>query len=366
MPFSGHALHINRSNLEETEVVPLSIDDPSPGKAVLKIDSFSLTANNITYAVAPDVIGYWNFFPVEKEGWGQVPVWGFADVVASGHPDLPVGTRVYGYLPMATHLEIEPDRVSPYGFLDKAEHRQPMAVLYNQYSITAKDPGYSPDKEGLISLFRPLFTTSFLLDDFHRRNDAFGAQRVILSSASSKTAIGMAAIMKANRMDGVEIMGLTSAGNLGFTQSLGIYDSVLTYDAVESIERTPSAFVDMAGSADLLIKIHGHFDDQLMNSCRVGLTHWQTTSNFVEGLKGGPKPAFFFAPTYAQERIAEWGREGFQQRLGAAWGSVIGGAEDWVEITTGVGPAAVQAKFQDLLHNRIDPKEGHILTMHAA
>ena len=87
MPFTGHALHINRSDLTETEIVPLTLNDPAPGKAILKIDGFSLTANNITYAVAPDAVGYWNFFPVEKDGWGQVPVWGFADVVASAHPD---------------------------------------------------------------------------------------------------------------------------------------------------------------------------------------------------------------------------------------------------------------------------------------
>lgn len=365
MPFTGHALHINRSDLTETEIVPLTLNDPAPGKAILKIDGFSLTANNITYAVAPDAVGYWNFFPVEKDGWGQVPVWGFADVVASAHPDLAEGTRLYGYFPMATHLEIEPGKVTPYSVLDGAEHRQPMAMIYNQYTITDTDPGYAADKEGLISLFRPLFTTSFLLDDFHRRNEAFGASRVILSSASSKTAIGLAAIMHANRIPGVEIMGLTSPGNLEFTKSLGIYDTVLTYDQVESIERTPTAFVDMAGDAELLIRIHGHFDDQLMNSCRVGLTHWQTTANFIDGLKGGPKPAFFFAPTYAQERIAEWGREGLVQRMGAAWGAVIGGAEAWVQITNGTGPEAVQTKFLDLLHNRIDPKEGHILTMHA-
>ena len=140
----------------------------------------------------------------------------------------------------------------------------------------------------------------------------------------------------------------------------------MTYDQVEDISREPTAFVDMAGDAELLIRIHGHFDDQLMNSCRVGLTHWQTTANFVDGLKGGPKPAFFFAPTYAQERIAEWGLEGFQKRLAAAWTGAIGQAEAWVDISNGYGPEAVKRKYLDLLEIKINPKEGYILSMHAA
>ncbi|NRB05422.1 MAG: DUF2855 family protein [Rhodobacteraceae bacterium] len=365
MAFDGQALHINRSDLTQIDVGDLHLSDPGAGQAVLEISSFSLTANNITYAVAPDQIGYWNFFPSDREGWGHVPVWGFANVVASAHDELTEGQRVYGYFPMATHLTIEPGKVSPFTMLDMAAHRQPMAVIYNQYSFTKTDPFYSAETEGLISLFRPLFTTSFLLDDFHRRDAAFGASQVILSSASSKTAIGLAALLHANRIPGVEVIGLTSPGNRAFTESLGIYDRVENYDAVESIERNATAFVDMAGDADLLRRIHAHFNDQLMNSCRVGLTHWQSTSNWVEGLSGGPKPAFFFAPTYAQDRLAEWGREGFQQRMGAAWGAVIGKAEAWVDIREGFGAQAVQSAYLDLLHNRIDPKQGHILSMHA-
>ncbi len=357
---------VNRADLSQTEIVTSTLPGTLPdGQATLRIDSFALTANNITYAVAPDAMGYWNFFPVDHDGWGRVPVWGFAEVVASTHPQVAVGRRVYGYFPMSSHLVIEPGKITDYGMMDMAAHRQEMSPIYNQYSFVDADPTYAPDQEALIALLRPLFTTSFLLDDLHRENDCFGASRLLLSSASSKTAMGVAFGMMRDKPAGLEIVGLTSAGNMAFTQSLGCYDRVLAYEDLETLDVTPTAFVDMAGDADLLRRVHRHLDAALKNSCRVGLTHWQSTSNFVDGLTGGPKPAFFFAPSYAQERIAAWGRDGFQKRLAAASAAFFEGAKDWMQVTHGAGPEAVQAQYSEMLQGRIDPAKGHMLSLTA-
>lgn len=74
------------------------------GEILVKIEKFAYTANNITYAVAGDQIGYWQFFPAQGEqadGWGVIPVWGFAEVIESKTADIPVGDRLYGYFPPA-------------------------------------------------------------------------------------------------------------------------------------------------------------------------------------------------------------------------------------------------------------------------
>jgi hypothetical protein len=361
---TGQDLIVNRAALSETQVVQTTFaDSPAPGQCLLRIDRFALTANNITYAVAPDMMGYWNFFPSDQAGFGRVPVWGYAEVVASAHPQVSVGTRVYGYLPMSTHLMIEPGKLTPFGMTDMAAHRQEMSPIYNQYSFTAHDPAYSPEFEGIISLLRPLFTTSFLLDDLHRENNNFGANTLVLSSASSKTAIGVAFLMARDKPKGLEIVGLTSAGNVAFTESLGCYDKVVTYDAIESLPKTETAFVDMAGDADTLRRIHAHFDEQLTNSCRVGLTHWQNTSNHIEELKGGPKPEFFFAPSYAQQRIKDWTPQGFQERVGKASSAFFEHAASWMHVTQQNGAAAVQSTYSEMLAGRIDPATGHILSM---
>lgn len=357
-------LIVDRRDLSRTDCVMHDIPDAPPeGQVLLRIDRFALTANNITYAVAPAEIGYWNFFPVEKEHWGRVPVWGFGEVIASSHPEVTNGTRVYGYFPMSTHLMVTPGKVDARGFSDVAAHRSAMAQIYNRYSITSADPGYRPEREGMISLFRPLFTTSFLLDDYHRRNAFFGAECLLLSSASSKTAIGLAFLLGREPRENIEIVGLTSSRNAAFTERLGLYDRVVVYGDADTLDIGPTAFVDMAGDADLLRRIHGHFDSALMNSCRVGLTHWQTTSNWIEGLSGGPKPSFFFAPTYAQDRVAEWGMGEFQKRLGHAWAAFMDHASHWVRVTEASGPKSVQEIYLNMLRGDVDPAAGLVLSM---
>ena len=68
------------------------------GEVRLAIDFFAFTANNLTYAVAGDMLGYWNFFPVvPDDGYGVIPVWGFADVTESRCGEVLVGERLYGY-----------------------------------------------------------------------------------------------------------------------------------------------------------------------------------------------------------------------------------------------------------------------------
>ena len=364
MPIIGQDFIVQRNDLSQSKFVKSSFaDQPQDGTCLLRIDRFAFTANNITYAIAPENMGYWNFFPTERIGYGRVPVWGFAEVIGSSHAQIKTGTRVYGYLPMSSHLTIRPGKITPFAMTDISAHRQGMSPIYNQYSFTSVDPAYAPAHEGIISLLRPLFTTSFLLDDFHRENTCFGAQSLILSSASSKTAIGLAFLMSRNKPAGLNIIGITSKGNAAFTKSVGFYDEVVTYDAIQTLPQTKTAFVDMAGDANTLRRIHAHFDQNLTNSCRVGLTHWQSTSNVIKDLKGGPKPAFFFAPSYAQERIKEWSPTGFQKRVGQASADFFLSASNWMDISHLSGGEIVQSTYRDMLNGNIDPAKGLILSL---
>lgn len=76
--------------------------------------------------------------------------------------------------------------MSAAGFVDAAPHRAALAPIYNQYTRVAADPAYARGHEAESALFRPLFTTAFLLAD----NGFFGGHVVLPSSASSKTARG--------------------------------------------------------------------------------------------------------------------------------------------------------------------------------
>ena len=83
---------VQKQALTQTHVHEAPMPMLSEGAVRLRIESFSVTANNITYAVIGDVFGYWNFFPAEGD-FGVVPMWGHAIVEESRHPDIAVGER---------------------------------------------------------------------------------------------------------------------------------------------------------------------------------------------------------------------------------------------------------------------------------
>src|SRR5215475_11747701 len=108
---------------------------------LVKVERFAFTANNITYALLGDQLKYWQLFPA-PDGFGIIPVWGFGDVIASRHPLVSEGERLFGYFPMATHLVIEASDVSKRGLRDAAPHRQGVAAVYNAYARVGGDPAY--------------------------------------------------------------------------------------------------------------------------------------------------------------------------------------------------------------------------------
>ena len=330
------------------------------GQVLLAVDAFALTANNITYGVAGDSMNYWQFFPVDDE-WGRIPVWGFADVVASEHPDVPVGERLYGYYPMSSHLVIQADRVTERQLMDASAHRQGLAAVYNQYQRVTADPGYRRDAEDAQMLYRPLFTTSFLIDDFLADSEFFGAEQVVLTSASSKTSLGLAYLLHANRADQVQAIGLTSAANLAFVKGLGCYSRVLSYDEIDNLESQPAVIVDMAGNGEVLAAVHNHLDMALRYSCLVGATHWDARKGARD--MAGPVPELFFAPSHVEKRLKEWGGSGFEARLGEAWAGFSASASRWITVEHGRGRGAVEKIYQLMLENRASPDCGHVLSL---
>jgi hypothetical protein len=342
------------------DVEPTSLDE---GEVRLRVDAFGLTANNITYAAAGDMIGYWTFFPAPDLGdgvrWGRVPVWGFADVVESRCEDVDEGERLFGYLPMSTELVIRPTNVSAGSLSDGAEHRSALPPVYNSYERCAATPDLPPDLEAEQMVYRPLFFTSFVIDDFLADNDCFGASTVVLSSASSKTAFGTAHLLHGR--GNVTVVGLTSPGNAAFVEGLGCYDQVVTYDDIPALPSGPAVFVDMSGNAAIVTRaVHEHYGDDLRHSAIVGLTHWEGPQRSPDPMPG-PAPTMFFAPSQIEKRRAEWGRGVMEQQIGAAWGPFLEQVSGWIEIRHGTGADAVRDVYLELVENRTRPDTAHVL-----
>mgnify|MGYP000898614125 CR=1 FL=1 len=332
------------------------------GEVLLRVDLVSFTANNVTYAMFGERMKYWEFFPTTDAARGSIPVWGFADVVASGVNGVSAGDRFYGYYPMSSHLLVKPGRIGPGGFLDTSEHRLELPAIYNQYVRCSTDSMYRQDREAELAILRPLFATSFLLDDFLADNQNFGAVRILLSSASSKTAYGTAACLAAR--GGVEVVGLTSRSNAAFVDALGCYSRVVTYDELASLTPSvPTVYCDFAGNADLRAEIHRHCADSLTYSCSIGGTHWDHLGGTAT--LPGPRPTLFFAPSQAKKRAGEWGADGLQARLGEAWEQfvtqVTSGPTRWLTVVTSSGQMAISKAVDDVMLGRVPPHEGHVL-----
>jgi Protein of unknown function (DUF2855) len=354
-------LLVKRGDLRRCRIAESKPPELAPGQALLRVDTFGLTANNVTYAVMGEAMSYWDFFPA-PDGWGRVPMWGFAEVEQSEAEGVEPWTRLFGYLPPSTHLVVTPERAREGGFIDASPHRAALPAAYQGYAASAADPFYRPDTEEMQMLLRPLFYTSFLIDDQLADDGLADRGPVLMSSASSKTAIA-AAFMLAQR-EGVELVALTSQRSCDFVEELDLYDRAVTYDAIDSLEPGPATFVDFAGNAEVRRAVHARYGERLAHSMAVGVTHWEELGG-GEGELPGPRPAFFFAPDRVAKRTAEWGGRGLEARVADAWHPFCDWAAGWLEVTRGHGLEAAQRAYLEVLEGRVDPNQAHVVTLQA-
>lgn len=347
---------VRQDDLHETRVLENEPPELARGQVLLGVDTFGLTTNNITYALVGESMNYWNFFPAE-DGWGRVPVWGFADVVASEAEGVEEGTRIFGYLPPCTHLVVRPDRPSDSQFVDASPHRAELPAAYNRYSRVAGDPNYHEENEDHQMLLWPLYFTSALIDDFLADEEFFGADAVLVSSASSRTSSALAFLL--DRRDGPDAVGLTSPGNVEFVEGLGVYDMVVPYEEIGSLPKEPAVYVDMAGDAKVRSSVHEHYGEDLKHDAVVGMTHREDLGG-AEGLPG-PRPKFFFAPSRLKKRAEDWGAEQVNKRISESWLPYVEWTRGWLEVVHDSGPDAIERIYLELLDGRSDPSVGHVL-----
>lgn len=359
-PLTVRTLEVRRNAWQETRIVeeelPTSLAD---GEVVLRVLRLALTANNISYATAGEMLGYWGFFPAE-EGWGRIPAMGWGEVVASAHPEIEEGELVWGFFPYSTHLKITAGDVSQHEFHDRSAHRAEYAPVYARFERAAASPLYDPAREDHDSLLRGLFMTSWLVEDSLQVNGYLGAGACLVTSASSKTSIALAWCLK--RRGAVQSVGITSPGNAAFCASLGCYDRVVVYDDLTSLDASQAVvMVDMAGSAAVVSALHHHFGDNMKQSLQVGATHHDEAGD-TTGLPGA-KPEFFFAPGHIQTRSAELGAEQLMLQLGSAYIDFREDADDWLHIVHSRGPAAVQQAYLSVLAGQAAPSDGQIVSL---
>lgn len=328
-------------------------------QARLSIEAFALSSNNVTYGLFGEAMSYFSAFPTEA-GWGRIPAWGFAEVVESTHEQVAVGTRVYGFVPMASEVVVSPVEVRSRSFLDGADPRSALARPYRLYTEASSQPGYEPDREPQLMMLWPLFFTAFLVHDLLDEEGAAGGGTVVVTSASSKTALGVAFLLAERHA--ARVVAVTSREHVPFCAEVGCYDAVVTYDDVESLEVSPSVLVDLSGRADARNRIHRHLASLLTSTHLVGATHWDELGGAPEGLPG-PAPRFFFAPDRIALRSQAWGGDVLASRVGEAWSRFVTWTDDWLEVRRVVDPTGLEAAYLGLVQGRSQPEVGYIATL---
>ncbi|GAA3071534.1 DUF2855 family protein [Streptosporangium carneum] len=344
-------LLVRRDDLGASEVRQAPAPRLQPGEVDLAVEKFALTSNNATYARLGEF--FWNAFP-GPEGYGRVPVWGVARVVDSRHPDIAVGGRYFGYLPMSTHHVVAPERTA-WGFTDTSPQRDFMHGWYRSYRLAEESDGLDDRR----TLIRPIYPASFNLAGFLARQASLGVRSVVITSASSKTAIGLAD--RLSRGSELSTFALTSPRNTAFVARLGLYDTVVPYDEFASVAITPPiVLVDFTGDTKRLTALHERFAGELSHTALVGYTHPEAV--VVQPEMPGPKPEIFFTPAVEEQTMAEEGEDAYRARYEAAEEQFVETTASWLTVRHRRGPEAIADAFASLLTGEQPPDVSHVFS----
>jgi len=362
----------NRNDLTKTRIIKTDInharENLNQGQILVLVDRFAFTANNVTYGATGDTIGYWKFFPARENAqdeWGCLPVWGFATIVSSKVDGLDEGERVYGYFPPADFLVMRPNKLTSGRFVDGSIHRAELPAVYNNYVRLDNESGYDQSLDNIRALLNPLHITSFCLCDALKSESFYGAEQIIVLSASSKTAIGMAQGLLDSGAS-PKTLGITSRSNYDFVSSLGCYSHVCCYDELDTLDSVKSSvIIDMSGNRAVLGAIHDSLGGRMLNCFNVGMTHWDTLANNdpLSSKINRERSNFFFAPAHVQKRIGDWGYDVFNQRASEFMIRRMRQSANWMRVTEVNGFDSFVNIYDAIVAGDMNPEEGVIVVM---
>jgi len=296
-------LEVLRTDFSQAALRRGAVPPLADGQVRLHIERLAFTANTMTYAAMGDQLALWPLFPAQP-GWGRIPAWGHARVIESRADGVAEGALLFGLLPMSSHaiLTVRPSRL---GVRETSAHRAAVNPVYNQYALEAEDDEAALESK---AAFHPLFITSFVLDLHLEEQDCYGADQVIVVSASSKTALGFAFLQRGR----LPALGLTSSRNLDWLQRIGLFGQVSRYEEAEEMAYGARCLVvDFSGDASLLDRLQRALGARCVRLVKVGSTH----GGRLEADAADDRVEAFSGPLNIERRAREWGAAEFDRRL---------------------------------------------------
>ncbi|KAF5314712.1 hypothetical protein D9611_007027 [Ephemerocybe angulata] len=388
----------------------LDITTIPANNVLIKVDKFGFSANNITYQALGEHphFRYFDFHPAPTpelaRTYGLIPVWGFGTIVASTHPKIHVGERVYGYFAPTRYLlvPVSPSDVNKYSFYVPRPHLPEDRRPYNQILRCATDTQYTPgdEAEDLTMLYRPLFWTSYWCEDWLHSTGSYNVGKdrkltVFIASASSKTAFCLAYLVqkriRAGELQNVTVLGLTSKRNVEFTKRLGLYDDVYEYNTFEQGKAFQGEkdrrwlYIDVAGNDDLNDRIRAHFASpnvgQIVKNVALGLTNLTPSASANDDMKWShnafdanapafadpntrwPKVEHFFMPEWLNVRKYQLSLAEIFSRQNDAWSKLMEDCLGWVQLERVYGPGKVRDDYARIAKDGLGPDKGLIWSL---
>ena len=237
-------------------------------------------------------------------------------------------------------------------------------------------------------LYRPLYWTSFWCEDWlFTSSYRGGAKLIFISSASSKTAFCLAYRIQMrirNREIHVDtrIIGLTSKRNMGFTQRLGLYHEVVSYDDINGMSFGPGVraiYADVAGSDELNRKLLAVRGPLFVAAIKLGMsnvtptkldvTNVWTKNTTLEEAVGGSSPAkalefeTFFMVEWLAVRVKQLSVKEILGMQAKAWKQLLVDAKGWVEITRVYSGEKVKAAYDSALKDGLRAEDGYVWSL---
>lgn len=273
---------LSKQNYNDQHLVTLPAALPLPRLAPssLRISTtiMSLTTNNLTYARLAFLLGWWDVHPLpssipaeysDPNAYGRISAWGYGTVVestltGSEAMQIPIGTQMYGYLPIGTlpvDMHVEVSKTVPGQFFEVSEQRSKLMPVYNRYMFyPPATTSEQKQSQGIDSLYQVLFETGYMMnrfifawdpkelsepgtelgrDDSARNwtieNAQIGTDTVmLLFAASGKTGLSFAHQLKRSRPSGSKpglVVAVGSDSSRAFAEGTGLFDRILKYNA---------------------------------------------------------------------------------------------------------------------------------------
>jgi hypothetical protein len=247
-------------------------------------------------------------------------------------------------------------QVTPRGFADLTPQRHFLHPWYWHFELAA-EPDALDERRTLI---HPVYPAAYNLADMLQRQAEAGVRTVVLTSASSKVAVGLVEEAAARGL-GLTTVGFTSARNAAFVGGLGLYDTVAAYEDLSSVSIDgPAVFVDLTGEATWRLAVADRFADQLVNTTLIGFTHPGAQVPPPAGLRG-PAAEIFFTPAVEWAVAEAEGPENYYARYAASEERFLTSTASWLTIEHAQGPEAIVEVFGDVLAGKQPPDLGYVL-----